>query len=180
MADTSTTPEHMSLSAKLLTVFRLRRTPDGFTPSAHDIAKATSKTQPGSTAVSHGQVNSLLNGSSRNPRSSTLTALAQALDVPAAFLLPGPEWDDLTALTVYRDRPEAREVLRLMQDLAAEDVVDIMSLLRKMRRDAGLSEDVPAIPLPPPGVDQPREGRPRRRLSLSEAAERAAADLEGR
>ncbi|WP_369258919.1 hypothetical protein [Streptomyces sp. R35] len=180
MADTSGSHELMSLSAKLMALFRLRRDPDGFIPSAHDVAKATSKSRPGKPVVSHGQVNSLLNGSSCNPRSSTVTALSLALDAPAAFLLPGTEWDDLTALTVYRQRPEAREVLRLMQDLEVQDIVEIKSMLRKMRREAGLSEDVPALPPPPPGVDQPREGRPRRRLSLNEAAERAAADLEGR
>ncbi|MFE0255145.1 hypothetical protein [Streptomyces sp. NPDC059010] len=180
MADTSGSPELMSLSAKLMTLLRLRRDPDGFTPSAHDVAKATSESPRSKPVVSHGQVNSLLNGSSCNPRSSTVTALSRALDAPAAFLLCGPEWDDLTALTVYREQPAAREVLRLMKDLKAEDFVEVTSMLRKMRRDAGLPEDVPAIPPPPPGVDQPREGRPRRRLSLSEAAERAAADLEGR
>lgn len=177
MADT---PEPMGLCAKLLTLLRQRRDPDGFTPSARDIAEATSMPGHRKPVVSHGQVNSLLNGVSCNPTSSTVTALAQALDAPAAFLLQGPEWDDLAALTVYRDHPEAREVLRLLQDLDVQDIADIASTLRKIRRDKGLPEDVPAIPPPPPGVDQPREGRPRRRLSLSEAAERAAADLEGR
>ena len=180
MTDTSDTPELMGLGAKLLTLLRLRRDPDGFTPSARDVAEATSTPGQRKPCLSHGQVNSLLNGSSCNPRSSSVTALAQALDAPAAFLLPGSEWDDLTALTVYRERPEAREALRLMQDLEVQDIADTVSMLRKMRRNKGLPEDVPAIPPPPPGVDQPREGRPRRRLSLNEAAERAAADLEGR
>ncbi|MFE3527294.1 hypothetical protein ACFXOD_38205 [Streptomyces sp. NPDC059161] len=180
MADASATPELMSLSAKLLALLRLRRDPDGFTPSACDVARATSIPGQRKPVVSQSQATSLLNGASCNPRSSTITALAQALDAPAAFLLQGCEWDDLTALTVYRERPEAREVLRLIEGLETKDVVEIMSMLRMMRREAGLPEDVPAIPPPPPGVDQPREGRPRRRLSLSEAAERAAADLEGR
>ncbi|MGW3121397.1 hypothetical protein ACWDBW_30310 [Streptomyces sp. NPDC001107] len=180
MADTSGTPELMSLSAKLLALLRLRRDPDGFTPSARDIAQATSIPGQRKPVVSTSQATSLVNGTSCNPRSSTVTALAQALDAPAAFLLPGCEWDDLTALRVYRDRPEAREALRLMEGLETENIAEVMSMLRKMRRDAGLPEGVPAIPPPPPGVDQPREGRPRRLRSLSEAAERAAADLEGR
>ena len=180
MTDASGKPELMSLSAKLLVLLRLRRDPDGFTPSARDVAEATSTPGQRKPCLSHGQVNSLLNGSSCNPRTSTVTTLAQALDAPAAFLLPGSEWDDLTALTVYRDRPEAREALRLMQGLNVQDIAETISTLRKMRLDAGLPEDVPAILPPPPGVDQPREGRPRRRLSLSEAAERAADDLEGR
>jgi len=99
--------------------------------------------------------------------------------VPAGFLLRGPEWDDLTALTVYAQHSEAREVLRLLQGLEVQDILEISTTLREMRRRRGLSEDVPPIPPPPPGVDQPREGRPRRR-SLDEAAERAADYLEGR
>jgi transcriptional regulator with XRE-family HTH domain len=177
MADTHDTGRPLSLRAKLLTLLRLRRDPDGFTPSARDVAEAT-RDGP-DTSVSHGQVTSLLNGSSGNPRTSTVKAVAGALRAPAAFLLPGEEWDDLTALTVYVSRPEARQVLRLMQDVEVQDILAITSTLREIRRRQGLSEDVPAIPPPPPGVDQPREGRPRRR-SLEEAAERAADYLEGR
>ncbi|MGP8301963.1 hypothetical protein ACTPOK_29400 [Streptomyces inhibens] len=179
MTETPDQVQPLSLSAKLLALLRLRRDPDGFTPSARDIALAT--TQPGQRKpfLSHGQVNGLLNGTSSNPTSATTTALAQALDTPSAFLLPGREWDDLAALTVYRERPEARQALRLMQGLEVQDILEICTILRKARRRAGLPEDVPAIPTPPPGVDQPREGRPRR-LSLNEAAERAADDLEGR
>lgn len=176
----SETPQLMRLPGKLLALLRLHRDPDGFTPSARDVARATATTAQRKPFLSYGQVNSLLNGTSCNPRSSTLAALAQALNAPAAFLLPGQEWDDLAALTVYRESPEAREALRLMQGLGVQDIAEVHSMLRKKRRDAGLPEDVPTIPPPPPGVDQPREGRPRRRLSLNEAAERAAADLEGR
>jgi transcriptional regulator with XRE-family HTH domain len=180
MADTSATPELMSLGDKLLALLRQRRNPEGFPPSATDIARATSIPGHRKPVVSASQATSLLNGTSSNPRSSTVTALARALGAPAAFLLPGCEWDDLTALTVYQQRPEAREALRLMDGLDTQDILEIMSTLRMKRRDAGLPEDVPAIPPPPPGVDQPREGRPRRRFTLAEAAERAAADLEGR
>jgi transcriptional regulator with XRE-family HTH domain len=179
MADISDTREHMGLSAKLLTLFRMRRAPDGYPPSTREIAQATKAPGQRAPRLSHGQVNTLLNGSGSNPRSSTIMLLAQALDAPAAFLLEGSEWDDLTALTVFRDRPEAREVLRLLQGLDVQDIAETASILRKMRRDAGLPDHVPTIPPAPPGVDQPREGRPRRRLSLNEAAERAAADLEG-
>ncbi|WP_432190905.1 hypothetical protein [Streptomyces sp. bgisy027] len=177
MANTHGTERPLSLQAKLISLLRLRRDSDGYTPSARDISRAT---QGGSGAsVSHGQVNSLFNGSSCNPTAATLEAVAHALDAPAAFLLPGTEWDDLTALSVFASRPEAREVLRLMQDLEVQDILEISSRLRELRRHKGLSEDVPTIPPPPPGVDQPREGRPRRR-SLHDAAERAADYLEGR
>lgn len=177
MADTHDTGQALSLQAKLIALLRRLRDPDGYTPSARDISNATRK-GPGAS-ISHGQVTSLFNGSSGNPRASTIGAMADALDAPAAFLLQGPEWDDLTALSVFASSPEAREVLRLMQGLEVQDILEISSTLRELRRRKGLSEDVPAIPPPPPGVDQPREGRPRRR-SLHEAAERAADYLERR
>ncbi|WP_406303756.1 hypothetical protein OHA61_17140 [Streptomyces sp. NBC_00885] len=179
MADLHKRSEQLSLRAKLLVLLRLRRDPDGFTPSARDVSVATTLEGQRKPRLSHAQVNSLMNGTSSNPTSSTVAALAQALDAPAAFLLPGAEWDDLAALTVYRERPEVREVLRLMQGLEVQDILEICTMLREKRRRAGLSDDVPAIPPPPPGVDQPRDGRPRR-LSLEEAAERAADYLEGR
>lgn len=179
-ADTPDRREPLSLSARLLILLRLRRDPQGFVPTARDVTNATTPPGQRKPSVSHAQVNSLINGSSGNPRASTIVALAQALDAPAAFLLPGAEWEDLAALTVYQQRPEAREVLRLMRGLEVQDILEIMASLREIRRRAGLSEDVPAIPPPPPGVDHPREGRPRRRLSLEEAAERAADYLEGR
>lgn len=178
MTDTRERRDPLSLSAKLAALLRLNRDQDGFIPSAREVAEATAS--PGRRKLSHGQVNGLMNGTSSNPTMSTVAALSGALDAPAAFLLPGPEWDDLTALTVYQERPEAREVLRLMQDLPEPDILDTITQLRELRRRAGLPQDVPAIPPPPPGVDQPRDGRPRRHLSLDEAAERAADDLEGR
>ncbi|MFJ2247506.1 hypothetical protein ACIQ9I_03100 [Streptomyces sp. NPDC094461] len=177
MADTHDAKQPLTLRAKLVALLRQRRDDHGFTPSARDISNVT-RQGPGAT-VSHGQVNSLFNGASGNPTAATLGAVATALGAPTAFLLPGSEWDDLTALSVFAARPEAREILRLMQGLEVQDILEISSRLREIRRQRGLSEDVPTIPPPPPGVDQPREGRPRRR-SLDEAAERAADYLEGR
>ncbi|MGW2021978.1 MULTISPECIES: hypothetical protein [Streptomyces] len=180
MADTPHDQQQLpSLSAKLMALLRLRRDPDGFPPSMRDVAEATTPAGQRKPALSHGTVNGLVNGTNANPRVSTLTALAQALDAPSAFLLPDPAWDDLAALTVYQERPEAREALRLMQDLEAQDIVEISNQLKELRGRRGLSPDVPPIPPPAPGVDQPREGRPRRRLSMEEAAGRAADDLEG-
>ncbi|MFI9391931.1 hypothetical protein ACIG53_13720 [Streptomyces bauhiniae] len=166
----------LTLPAKLLVLLRLRRDPDGFPPSGKDISDAT-RNGPGAT-ISHGQVTSLFNGSSGNPRTSTITAVAGAFDAPAAFLLPGAAWDDLTALQVYAARPEARQLLRLLVDLDAEDTVEVHSTLRQIRRRKGLPQDVPTRPSPPPGVDQPREGRPCRR-TLAEMAEKAPQRQEG-
>ncbi|MGW7572414.1 hypothetical protein [Streptomyces sp. NPDC054765] len=179
MANTPDRLQPLNLRSKLLALLRLRRDAGGFTPSARDVSVATTPEGQRKPLLSHGQVNSLMNGTSSNPTASTVVALAAALDAPAAFLLPGEEWDDLAALTVYRERPEARQALRLMRGLEVQDILEICTMLREARRRAGLPEDVSSIPAPPPGVDQPREGRPRR-LSLNEAAERAADDLEGR
>ncbi len=84
--------------------------------------------------------------------------MADALGAPAAFLLPGAEWDDLTALSVFVSRPEAREVLRLMLGLEVQDILEISSTLREIRRREGLPEDVPAIPHLPPASTSPARG----------------------
>ncbi|WP_432034229.1 hypothetical protein [Streptomyces antibioticus] len=167
----------LSLASKLLILLRLRRDTEGYIPSARDVSAASSPagSRP---SISHTQANDLLNGRNANPTSVTITALAGALDAPAAFLLPG--WDDLAALTTFQNHPEAREVLRLMQGLEVQDIAGIVEDLREVRRRHGLPEHVPEIPTPPPGVDQPRKGRPRRLLSFAEAAARAVDDLEGR
>ncbi|MDQ0990771.1 hypothetical protein [Streptomyces sp. V3I7] len=180
MAEAHDQADQLGLGAKLLALLRLRRDPDGYIPSARDVSAATRQGGQAKPNLSHGQASSLMNGTSCNPTAATIAALAQALGAPAAFLLPGSEWDDLTALTVYATHPEARQALRLMHGLEVQDIAEINSMLLEKRRRVGLSEDVPSIPPPPPGVDQPREGRPRRWLSMNEAAERAAADLEGR
>src|SRR5689334_8779605 len=117
VADTPERHETLRLSAKLLALLRLRRDQDGFVPSAREVADATALPGQRKSSVSHGQVNGLMNGTSSNPTMSTVAALARALDAPPAFLLPGSAWDDLAALTVYEKSPEAREALRLMQDL---------------------------------------------------------------
>ncbi|MEU7638451.1 hypothetical protein AB0C11_20505 [Streptomyces sp. NPDC039016] len=171
--------EPLTLGAKLMHLLRRRRDRDGFLPSTREVTAATVPPGHRKPTVSHNTFSSLMNGSSNNPTSATLVALSRALDAPSAFLMPGQEWDDLTALTVYQELPEAREALRLMQGLESQEIVEIINQLREARRQRGLAEDVPPIPPPPPGVDQPREGRPRRRLSLNEAAQRAADDLEG-
>ncbi|MEV4557165.1 hypothetical protein AB0K51_09220 [Kitasatospora sp. NPDC049285] len=166
-----------SLAAKLQLMLRLRRDPDGHIPSARDISRWT--TEPGylRPAVSHTAVNDLINGQNDNPTSATITALARALDAPAAWFLPG--WNDLTALRVLSEHKAARDAVRLMDGLDVEDMTDVMCYVQAIRRKRGLPECVPEIPVPPAGIDQPRQGRPRRRLSLAEAAQRAADDLEG-
>lgn len=178
MTSTNDQPGPPSLATKLLVLLRLRRDPQGFIPSAREVADATNEARNRGPRLSHATVNGLINGTSTNPTSSTLVALADALGAPAPFLLPG--WDDLTALTIFEENPGAREVLRLLRDLEMQDIEDTVKKLREVRRQRGLPEEVPALPPPPTGVDQPRDGRPRRRLSFNEAAERAADDLEGR
>lgn len=155
MANTPDRIQPLSLRTKLLALLRRRRDRDGFTPSAREVSAATTPAGQRKPILSHGQVNSLMNGTSNNPTSSTVVTLAAALGAPAAFLLPGEEWDDLAALTVYRERPEARQALRLMQGLEVQDILETCTMLREARRRAGLSEEVPAIPLPPPVSTSP-------------------------
>lgn len=166
-----------TLAAKLQLLLRLRRSPDGHPPSLREVSNATAIPGTHDRAVSHSQVSHLVGGRNMNPSLATVNAIASALGAPSAYLLPG--WDDLTALTVFEETPEARTALRLMQGLEIEDIEKITQQLMEMRRARGLADDVPETPTPPPGVDQPREGRPRRRFSFEEAAERAADDLEG-
>ncbi|MFF7586719.1 hypothetical protein ACFZCK_04400 [Kitasatospora purpeofusca] len=166
-----------TLASKLLLLLRLRRSPEGHIPSARDVSNWS--TEPGHLrpAVSHTQTNDLINGRNANPTSATLTALARALDAPAAFLLPG--WNDLTALRVLHEHEAACEAVRHMDGLGVEDMARIVEAVKHIRRERGLPASVPKVPVPPAGVDQPRWGRPRRRLSFAEAAQRAADDLEG-
>ncbi|GAA0695362.1 hypothetical protein GCM10010193_57640 [Kitasatospora atroaurantiaca] len=166
-----------TLAGKLQLLLRLRREPDGHIPSARDISNRS--TAPGylRPAISHTQVNDLINGKNTNPTSATLTALARAFEAPAAYLLPGCK--DLPALEVFESQPLARTAVRLMQDLEVEDITEVIETVKAIRRRRGLADSVAEIPVPPAGVDQPRQGRPRRRLSFAEAAQRAAEDLEG-
>ncbi|WP_143053684.1 hypothetical protein [Streptomyces sp. 2112.2] len=128
--------------------------------------------------MTHQVVNDLLNGVKSNPSTSQLMGLARALECPAAYLLPG--YNGLTSLSVYEEHQDAREALRLVHDLGEAGAAELLEAAREIRlRHGGSDLTVPEVPdPPPPAAEPPRPGR-RRRLSFTEAAERAVSDLEG-
>ncbi|MFI6464488.1 hypothetical protein [Streptomyces sp. NPDC050538] len=166
------------LSSKLAVLIGRKRRSDGKTLSVRDIAAATAEAPGGKPAMTHQVVNDLLNGVKANPTVSQLAGLARALASPVAYLLPG--YNGLTSLSVYEDCPDAREALRLIHDLGDAGAAELLEAAREIRLRHGRSDlAVPEVPEPiPPVPEPPRPGR-RRRLSFTEAAERAVSDLEG-
>ncbi|MFD5427451.1 hypothetical protein [Streptomyces sp. NPDC127084] len=169
---------HVSLASKLALLLRRKTAADGREPSIRALAAATAETPNGKPAMTHQVVNDLLNGTKANPQLSQLLGLARAFRCPTAFLLPG--YNGLTSLSVYEEHPDAREALRLIHDLGAAGAAELREAARAIRLRHGHSDvAVPEVPEPMPELPiAPRPGR-RRRLSLSEAAERAVSDLEG-
>ncbi|MEU8968997.1 hypothetical protein AB0D11_06915 [Streptomyces monashensis] len=166
------------LANKLAVLLGRKRGADGKTPSTRAIAAATAETPGGKPAMTHQVVNDLLNGIKANPQVSQLLGLARAFDCPVAYLLPG--YNGLTSLTVYEQQQDAREALRLVHDLGQAGAAELLEAAREIRSRHGRADlTVPEVPEPlPPAAEPPRPGR-RRRLSFTEAAERAVSDLEG-
>ncbi|WP_274558151.1 helix-turn-helix domain-containing protein [Streptomyces spiramyceticus] len=133
----------------------------------------------GKPAINYQSVNDYLNGDKDNPTASQIIALARAFDCPPAYLLPG--YNDLTALTVLDKHPETREALRLVHDLGSVGAAELLEAAREIRLRYGKDDlEVPAVPRLEESDEPPRPGRPRRRrLSFTEAAQRAVSDLEG-
>ncbi|MGW4979804.1 hypothetical protein [Streptomyces mirabilis] len=166
------------LSSKLAVLLGRKLRADGKTPSTRDIADATAKTPGGKRTMTHQVVNDLLNGVKANPTIAQLMGLARAFESPVAYLLPG--YNGLTSLSVYEEYPDAREALRLIHDLGEAGAAELLEAAREIRLRHGHSDlTVPEVPETLPSVaEPPRPGR-RRRLSFTEAAERAVSDLEG-
>ncbi|MFM9499559.1 hypothetical protein ACKI1Q_38945 [Streptomyces galilaeus] len=166
------------LVSKLAILLNRKREVDGKTPSTRVIAAATAETPGGKPVMTYQVVNDLLNGDKSDPRSSQLAGLARALSGPVAYLLPG--YNGLTSLSVYEEHEDAREALRLIHDLGEAGAAELLEAAREIRLRHGHSDlTVPEVPEPlPPAAEPPRPGR-RRRLSFTEAAERAVSDLEG-
>ncbi|WP_405613453.1 hypothetical protein [Streptomyces sp. NBC_00076] len=166
------------LASKLAVLLRRKRGADGKTPSTRVIAAATAQAPGGKPAMTHQVVNDLLNGDKSNPTISQLAGLARALNSPVAYLLPG--YNGLTSLAVYEKHQDAREALRLVHDLGEAGAAELLEAAREIRLRHGHSDlTVPEVPEPlHPAAEPPRPGR-RRRLSFTEAAERAVSDLEG-
>ncbi|MQY11424.1 hypothetical protein SRB5_15420 [Streptomyces sp. RB5] len=166
------------LASKLAILLDRKRGADGKIPSTRAIAAATAEVPGGRPAMTHQVVNDLLNGVKVNPSTSQLQGLARAFDCPVAFFLPG--YNGLTSLSVYEEQQDAREALRLVHDLGQAGVTELLEAAREIRARHGRTDlTVPEVPEAiPPAAEPPRPGR-RRRLSFTEAAERAISDLEG-
>lgn len=166
------------LASKLALLLRRKVQAEGKTPSTRTLAAATAEQPGGKPAMTHQVVNDLLNGIKANPTITQLQGLARAFDCPVPYLLPG--YNGLTSLSVYERQQDAREALRLIHDLGEGGAAELLEAAREIRLRHGCSDlTVPEVPEPaPPVAEPPRPGR-RRRLSFSEAAERAVSDLEG-
>ncbi|GGY12638.1 hypothetical protein GCM10010384_17500 [Streptomyces djakartensis] len=166
------------LSSKLAVLLGRKRQRDGRTPSTRALAAATAATPGGKPVMTHQVVNDLLNGVKTDPKTTQLVGLARAFGGPVAYLLPG--YNGLTSLSVYEEHQDAREALRLIHDLGEAGAAELLEAAREIRLRHGRNDlTVPEVPEPlPPVAEPPRPGR-RRRLSFTEAAERAVSDLEG-
>ncbi|WP_406050878.1 hypothetical protein OG280_26055 [Streptomyces virginiae] len=169
----------VTLASKLALLLRRIVDRTGQRPSVRTLEKATAVTPGGKPAMTHQVINELLNDydGKRDPKASQLLGLARAFDAPVAFFLPG--YNGLTSLEVYEAQADAREALRLIHDLGETGAAELAEAAREIRRRHGKTEtNIPEVPELPAVVEPPRPGR-RRRLSFTEAAERAVSDLEG-
>lgn len=166
------------LSSKLAVLLGRKRQRDGKTPSTRTLAAETAPAPGDKPVMTHQVVNDLLNGVKADPKTSQLVGLARAFGSPVAYLLPG--YNGLTSLSVYEEHQDAREALRLIHGLGEAGAAELLEAAREIRQRHGHSDlAVPEVPEPLPHVaEPPRPGR-RRRLSFTEAAERAVSDLEG-
>ncbi|WP_406738523.1 hypothetical protein OG365_24195 [Streptomyces sp. NBC_00853] len=167
----------ISLASKLALLLRRKIARTGQRPSVRTLERATAATPGGKPAMTHQVINDLLNDEKRDPKTSQLLGLARAFDAPVAFFLP--RYNGLTSLEVYEASADAREALRLIHDLGDDGAAELLEAAREIRRRHGKTDtNIPEVPELPPTVEPPRPGR-RRRLSFTEAADRAVSDLEG-
>ncbi|MFF2402685.1 hypothetical protein [Streptomyces goshikiensis] len=167
----------ISLASKLELLLRRAVGRTGKRPSVRALEKGSAATPGGKPAMTHQVINDYINGEKTDPKTSQTLGLARAFDAPVAFFLPG--YNGLTSLEVYERQTDAREALRLIHDLGEEGAAELLEAARAIRRQHGKTDtNIPEVPELPPMVEPPRPGR-RRRLSFTEAADRAVSDLEG-
>lgn len=167
----------LTLAAKLAYLLRHRPGPDGEPPSNRALSAAI-QNRPGHTrGGSVGALSKLRRGEDDNPTVATLTALADVLDAPSAFLLPG--WDDFEALSTLQYNHRARDIVRHLDGLPQADLDALLEQIQERREQLGLTPSVPAEEI----ETEPNSGevnrRYRRRRSMEEAAKYAADSLEG-
>ncbi|GAA0406314.1 hypothetical protein [Streptomyces luteireticuli] len=167
-----------SLTAKLAHLLRRKPGADGEPLSNRALADRI-RAQPGyaGRGGSHAAIHKLRVGTDNNPTVSTVDQLAQALEAPSAFLLPG--WDDLEALTVFQQSAEARAIVRHLQQLPPEELAHILTYVQGRREELGLKKEVPPEEITPAHDSGDTAARFRRRRTREEAARYAADSLEG-
>lgn len=132
---------------------------------------------PGHTrGGSQAAINNLVRGLDDNPTVATVTALAQVLEAPPAFLLPG--WDDLRALSVLQGNHLAVDIVRHLEGLPEQELGDFLKHLKSRRTELGLPANSELIHIEQQTPEDSVTRDPRRR-SAEESAKYAADSLEG-
>ncbi|MGW7100307.1 hypothetical protein [Streptomyces sp. NPDC054838] len=164
-----------SLAAKLR--YLAHRLSPGSPPSSRQLSAAF-RALPGHTrGGSHAAIAKLLSGDDTNPTVATVVALAEIMNVPAAFLLPGSP--DLKALSVLEQSESVREVVRHLEGLPKSDLDELLAQIKKRRADLGLQPECPIEVVVDVAVDPKDDRRDRRRRTPEESARYAADSLEG-
>ncbi|MGW9067823.1 hypothetical protein ACWGQT_00025 [Streptomyces yangpuensis] len=164
-----------SFTAKLrYLVYRLA---PGAPPNTRQLSAAF-QARPGHTrGGSHAAFAKLLSGKDTNPTIATLVGLADVLQVPAAFLVPGSE--DLRALSVLEVSEQVREVVRHLEGLPEADLEALVRQLKKRRADLGLTPDCPIEEIVDVRLDSKDDRGDRRKRDPDASAKYAADSLEG-
>lgn len=166
----------LTLAAKLRHLIR-RRSPDPVQPLSPRKLSAAMKALPGHTrGGSPTAINNLTRGVDDNPTVATLIDLAQILEAPAPFLLPG--WDDVRALAVFQGDPRVADILRHLEGLPRSDLDEFLERLKKRRVELGMPQDCDPEPIEYHDIDPVDRADPRKR-SPEESARYAADSLEG-
>lgn len=166
-------PRPHSLAHKLKSLMAHRKDTRGRAYVSRTLSQAVDDLPDPPATTSFALIAKLAGGQQDNPTIKTVLALCQALgDVPPAYLLPHPGYDDLAALEAF-ENPLARRVLVLLGDLPESEVREVIAQLEDRRGALGL----PAVPDDGPGAETPK--RARRRRTETEAAQYAADALEG-
>ncbi|MFF5338279.1 hypothetical protein [Streptomyces sp. NPDC013181] len=166
-------PRPQSLAHKLKSLMAQRTDARGRAYVSRTLSQAVDDLPDPPASASFALIAKLAGGQQDNPTIKTVLALCRALgDVPPAYLLPHPGYDDLAALEAFED-PLARRVLALLSDLPESEVRDLVARLEHRREVLGLSR------VPDEGTPAGKPKRARRRRTETEAAQYAADALEG-
>jgi transcriptional regulator with XRE-family HTH domain len=154
--------------------------PSGRPWNPHALSRAT-KDQTVGKPVSRPYIDNLADGSQSNPSIHAITAIAAALNIPARYLLPDCEPDDLP-FVVWSESAEAQYLLRLLQGLSTDSLGQVTALAEECRE----LENLPPVERPSGKCPTPPARRWFRRrvadapLSPDEVAHQMARSLLGK